>query len=154
MKKFLKLFVLITVAFALACGMCSCKKETGPKEYEFTTERTQKKLMPSVTYGCDLYTADLPSLKKMSSVVYQGKPFGEISDEAAAVKVAVQAVYEIYGNSFDGYEPLICSYNKRASCWIVHGTPQDNRNTGMTFVAIREADGEVVMIRKNPKDDE
>lgn len=153
MRKFLKLLLCSVLVFSLACAICGCNKETGPKDYEFTTERPTKTLMPTVTYGCDLYTADLPSLKKMGGVVYRGDAFGEIPDEETAVKAAVQAVYEIYGNAFDGYTPVVCSYNKRADCWIVHGTPRDNRNTGMTFVAIRKNTGEVVMLRKNPKDD-
>jgi len=153
MKKVLRNLLLFTIVFSLACAICGCGKKKGPKEYEFTTERQSKKMVPSVTYGCDLYTADLPSLGKMGSIVYRGEPFGEIPDAETAVKSAVAAVYEIYGNAFDGYEPLICTYNDRAGCWIVHGTPKDNRNTGMTFVGIRKNSGEVVMLRKNPKDE-
>lgn len=151
MKKLFKTFLCLLLVFAFV--LCGCNGEKGPKDYEFTTERPSKTLMPTVTYGCDIYTADLPSLKKMGGVMYRGEAFGEIPDEEAAVKAAVQAVYEVYGNSFDGYEPLVCTYNKRAECWLVHGTPQDNRNTGMTFVGIRKETGEVVMLRKNPKDD-
>ena len=149
--KFFKKLLVITLVFALACGFCGCE-EKGAREYEFTTERPDKTIVPSVTYGCDLYTADLISLKKMGGIVYRGEAFGEIPDEETAVKAAVQAVYEVYGDAFDGYEPLVCTYNDRASCWIVHGTPQDNRNTGMSFVGIRKATGEVVMLLKNPKE--
>jgi hypothetical protein len=51
---------------------------------------------------------------------------------------------------FEGYEPLVVTFNERANCWIVHGTPKDNRNSGVSFVALRKVDGTVVMLRKNP----
>ena len=151
MNKFLK--TLLSVLLVCTFMLCGCSGEKGPEEYEFTTERPSTTLMPTVTYGCDLYTADLPSLKKMGGVMYRGEAFGELPDEASAVKAAVKAVYEVYGDAFEGYEPLVCTYNKRADSWIVHGMPQDNRNTGVSFVALRKKTGEVVMLRKNPKDD-
>lgn len=151
MKTFKKLFML-SLATLLLLGFCGCEKNHGPKEYEYTTEKASKTLIPSLTYGCDIYTADLPSLKKMSGVVYRGEDFGEIPDEKTAVEAAVAAVFQVYGNAFDGYEPLVVSFNDRAGCWLVHGTPQDNRNTGVTFVGIRKATGEVVMLLKNPKE--
>lgn len=151
MKKTLAILLCFIIAFSCICG---CEQKNQPKVYEFTTEKPSKTLMPTVTYGCDIYTADLPSLKKMSGIMYRGDDFGDLKDEQAAVTAAVQAVYEVYGNAFDGYEPLICAYNKRADCWIVHGTPRDNRNTGVSFVALRKTTGEVVMLLKNPKDDE
>lgn len=151
MKKTLAILLCFIIAFSCFCG---CEQQNKPKEYEFTTERPSKTLMPTVTYGCDIYTADLPSLKKMGGIMYRGNDFGVLEDEQAAVQAAIQAVYEVYGDAFDGYEPLVCTYNKRADCWIVHGTPRDNRNTGVSFVALRKTTGEVVMLLKNPKDDE
>ncbi len=145
MKRFLKIFICI---FAILLCLPGCSKTK--KEYEFTTQ-TPKTMVPVVSPGySDLYTADLDSLKKMSGMIYKGESFGEITSEKDAVNAAVTAISDIYGDAFDGYEPLVVGFNERANCWIVHGTPKDNRNTGVSFVAIRKVDGTVVMIRKNP----
>ena len=142
---------LIALTLVLAFCFCGCVKK-GPKEYEYTTQRPYKTMVPTITYGCDLYTADLISIKKMSGMIYRGDAFGEIPDEETAVNTAVQALHEVYGNAFDGYEPLVVTFNERAGCWVVHGTPRDNRNTGVSFVCIRKNSGEVVMMLKNPKE--
>ena len=145
MKRILKNFICI---FAVLLCLFGCTETT--KEYEFTTE-APKTMVPVVSPGySDLYTTDLDSLKKMSGMIYKGEAFGEISTEKDAVNAAVTAITDIYGDSFTGYEPLVVTFNERANCWIVHGTPKDNRNSGVSFVAIRKVDGSVVMIRKNP----
>ena len=150
-KNTLKALVFVVV-MAVALTFAGCNE--GKKEYAFTTQRPKETMMPTITYGCDIYTADLSSLKKMSGTVYNGGAFGEIKDEQTAVDCAVKALTDIYGKkALDGFLPLVVTFNDRAGCWIVHGTPKDNLNTGMSFAALRKATGEVVMVLKNPEKD-
>ena len=143
-----KTFKLVAALFAVLLCLGGCTQTK--KEYGFTTD-TPKTMVPVVSPGySDLYTADLDSLKKMSGMIYKGEPFGEILNEKDAVNAAVTAITDIYGDVFEGYEPLVVTFNERANCWIVHGTPKDNRNSGVSFVALRKVDGSVVMLRKNP----
>ena len=156
MKKFVKLISVALICCTITAFLPGCKEDKKiPKNFELTTERPSKTMVPTITYGCDLYTADLPSIKKMSGMIYRGKAFGEIDEENAALTAAVRVINDVYGEEvLEGYEPIVVTYNDRAGCWIIHGTPQDNRNTGVTFVAIRRESGEVVMLLKNEKDEE
>ena len=149
MRNFLKKAFLLGICAALVFSLVSCDGKE--KEYDYTTEKAADFIIPTNSYGTDLYTADLPSLKKMSGMIYKGGDFGEIKDAEAASKAMVKVITDIYGKkALDGFEPLIVSENKRAGCWIIHGTPKDNLNTGVSFVAVRKDTGEIVMVLKNP----
>ncbi len=140
----------IILTLILVFSLSACKEE--PKEYTYTTEKPSKTMVPVSSFGYnDLYSTDYDSLENMSGMIYKGDDFGEITNEEQAAKAATTVIFEIYGNAFDGYEPLVVTFNERANCWIVHGTPQDNRNSGVCFVALYKPTGKVVMVLKNKK---
>ncbi len=149
LKKAAAILVLGTMMFSLS----ACKDEK--KEFAFTTERKDETMMPTVTYGCDLYTADLRSLKKMSGTIYKGGDFGKLDTAEKAFDAAIIVVSDIYGYEvLEGFEPYIVTENERAGCWIIHGSPKTNLHYGVSFVAIKKENGEVVMVLKNPLDEE
>ena len=145
MKKILFFFLVLVFSFSLvAC-------EDTIKDYAVTNQRPHNTCIPNNTYGSDIYTADLPSLKKMSGMVYRGGNFQNLKELQSVAQAGAKVITYIYGKkAFDGFEPIVVTENERANCWIIHGTPKDNLNTGLSFVAIKKDTGEVVMVLKNP----
>ncbi|MDP4117748.1 MAG: NTF2 fold immunity protein [Bacillota bacterium] len=149
MRKFINAILSFLIVTLVMLNLSACNSYQ--KKYSYTTKRPMDTCVPTATYGCDLYTANIKSIKKMSGTMYKGGDFGKLDSEKKAFNAAITVILDIYGKkALEGFEPFVVTENTRADCWIVHGTPKDNLNTGMSFVALRKSTGEVVMVLKNP----